>query len=162
MKGVAKVAIGIPVETLKSLERVRSRLRKTRSAAISEAIARWLAAEELGAGRSALLWRPICGVRNERLKLLLWPEPRRSDGSRGNETRRSVVGQTSPPAGHPPVVLVSRDSAYAVRRSATVVKVTMTVRAIAAEVPLSKGIPPLSPEKMAGLDAALRFSLSPS
>lgn len=48
MKGVAKVAISIPVETLKSLEKVRSRLRKTRSAAISEAIAQWLATEELG------------------------------------------------------------------------------------------------------------------
>jgi len=90
-----------------------------------------------------------------------------------------------PPAGRRPVVLVSRDSAYAVRASVTVVEVTTIVRAIATEVPLSKrdGLPkrcvanadslvtipkiwletriaPLSPEKIAGLDAALRFSLA--
>ena len=48
MKSVAKVAISIPATTLKSLERVRTRLRKTRSAAVTEAIERWLASEEMG------------------------------------------------------------------------------------------------------------------
>jgi metal-responsive CopG/Arc/MetJ family transcriptional regulator len=47
MTSVAKVAISIPAGTLKSLERVRARLRKTRSAVVTEAIERWLAAEEL-------------------------------------------------------------------------------------------------------------------
>jgi transcriptional regulator of met regulon len=42
MKNVAKVAVSIPLETLKSLERARGRLRKTRSAAITEAIEAWL------------------------------------------------------------------------------------------------------------------------
>lgn len=45
---MAKVAISLPAGTLKSLERVRIRLRKTRSAAVTEAIERWLAAEEIG------------------------------------------------------------------------------------------------------------------
>ena len=48
MKGVAKVAVSIPVETLRSLERVRKKARRTRSAAVTEAIERWLAAEEMG------------------------------------------------------------------------------------------------------------------
>jgi hypothetical protein len=48
MKAVAKVAVSIPVETLKSLERVRTRLRKTRSRAVTEAIERWLRADDMG------------------------------------------------------------------------------------------------------------------
>ena len=48
MKGVAKVAVSIPVDTLKSLERARARLHKTRSAAVTEAIEKWLHAEDLG------------------------------------------------------------------------------------------------------------------
>jgi mRNA interferase MazF len=88
------------------------------------------------------------------------------------------------PAGRRPVVLISRDSAYAVRSSCTVVEVSTTVRGIASEVPLSKrdGLPkacaanadslvtipktwlderiaPLRPEKLLALDAALKFSL---
>ena len=50
MKSVAKVAVSIPSDTLKSLERARARLRKTRSAIVTEAIERWLAAEELTEG----------------------------------------------------------------------------------------------------------------
>ena len=50
MKSVAKVAVSIPSDTLKSLERARARLRKTRSAVVTEAIERWLAAEELTEG----------------------------------------------------------------------------------------------------------------
>jgi metal-responsive CopG/Arc/MetJ family transcriptional regulator len=42
MKNVAKVAVSLPLETLKSLERARARLRKTRSAAITEAVEAWL------------------------------------------------------------------------------------------------------------------------
>ena len=88
------------------------------------------------------------------------------------------------PAGRRPVVLVSRDSAYAVRSSVTVVEVSRTARGIASEVPLTKrdGLPvrcvanadnlvtipkvwlqsriaTLRAEKLAGLDEALRFSL---
>lgn len=48
MKSVAKVAVSIPVDTLTSLERVRVRLRKTRSRAITEAVERWLQSEEGG------------------------------------------------------------------------------------------------------------------
>ena len=48
MKNVAKVAVSIPRETLRSLERARARLRKTRSAAVTEAIQKWLATEEMG------------------------------------------------------------------------------------------------------------------
>jgi hypothetical protein len=47
MKNVAKVAVSIPVETLKSFEKARTRLRKTRSAAVTEAIQQWLRAEEV-------------------------------------------------------------------------------------------------------------------
>ena len=48
MKSVAKVAVSLPVDTLKALERVRVRLRKTRSGAVTEAIERWLQSEEVG------------------------------------------------------------------------------------------------------------------
>ncbi|MGA3123124.1 MAG: hypothetical protein ABSF69_20325 [Polyangiaceae bacterium] len=48
MKSVAKVAVSLPITTLKSLERVRARLQKTRSGAVTEAIERWLQAEEFG------------------------------------------------------------------------------------------------------------------
>jgi metal-responsive CopG/Arc/MetJ family transcriptional regulator len=48
MKGVAKVAVSIPVETLRLLERVRKKARSTRSAAVTEAIQQWLAAKEMG------------------------------------------------------------------------------------------------------------------
>ena len=47
MKRVAKVAVSIPIDTLKSLERARARLRKTRSAAVTEALEKWLRAEEV-------------------------------------------------------------------------------------------------------------------
>jgi mRNA interferase MazF len=90
-----------------------------------------------------------------------------------------------PPAGRRPVVLVSRDSSYAVRSSVTVVVVSRTVRAIPTEVPLGKreGLPArcaanadnlvtipkswldarvasLPKEKVAALDAALSFALA--
>ena len=48
MKGVAKVAVSLPIETLKALERVRTRLRRTRSAAVTEAVEKWLAGEQVG------------------------------------------------------------------------------------------------------------------
>jgi mRNA interferase MazF len=82
------------------------------------------------------------------------------------------------------VVLVSRESAYTVRTSVTVVEVSSTVRGIASEVPLGKreGLPrkcvanadnvvtipkvwlescvgPLNAEKLAALDDAMMFSL---
>ena len=88
------------------------------------------------------------------------------------------------PAGRRPVVLVSRESAYAVRTSVTVIEVSSTIRGIASEVPLGKreGLPrkcvanadnvvtipkvwlescvgPLTPEKLATLDDAMMFSL---
>jgi mRNA interferase MazF len=83
------------------------------------------------------------------------------------------------------VVLVSRDSAYAVRTSVTVVEVSTTIRGIPTEVKLGKrdGLPKpcvatadsmvtipkawlesritaLRAEKSAALDAALRFALA--
>lgn len=89
------------------------------------------------------------------------------------------------PAGRRPVVLVSRDAAYAVRASITVVEVSRTARGIPTEVPLSKrdGLPrrcvanadnvvtipkvwldsritALSASKVSALDDALRFSLA--
>jgi mRNA interferase MazF len=89
------------------------------------------------------------------------------------------------PAGRRPVVLVSRDAAYAVRASVTVVEVSTTVRGIASEVTLgpSDGMPrkcvanadnivtipkrwleaplaSLRPDKLEALEAAIRFSLS--
>ena len=89
------------------------------------------------------------------------------------------------PAGRRPVVLVSRDAAYAVRASVTVVEVSTTTRAIASEVPLTKrdGLPrpcvanadhvvtipktwlesriaTLRADKVAALDGALRYALA--
>jgi mRNA interferase MazF len=89
------------------------------------------------------------------------------------------------PAGRRPVVLVSRDTAYAVRTSVTVVEISTTVRGIASEVPLGRrdGLPKkcvantdnvatipkvwlesrvvsLRREKISALDASLRFSLA--
>jgi mRNA interferase MazF len=89
------------------------------------------------------------------------------------------------PAGRRPVILVSRDSSYAVRASVTVVEVSRTVRAIPTEVALGKreGLPqkcvanadnlltipktwleeriaPLSHDKLELLDDALRFALA--
>lgn len=88
------------------------------------------------------------------------------------------------PAGRRPVVLVSRESAYAVRTSVTVVEVSTTIRGIPSEVSLGARdgmkrkcvanadnvltipkrwlearVAPLRAEKQAELDAALRFSL---
>jgi len=89
------------------------------------------------------------------------------------------------PAGRRPVVLVSRDSSYAVRSSVTVVEVSRTVRGIPTEVPLGRRdgmlqkcavnadnvvtipktwlearIAPLATEKREALDDALRFALA--
>jgi mRNA interferase MazF len=89
------------------------------------------------------------------------------------------------PAGRRPVVLVSRDSSYAVRSSITVVEVSRMLRGIPTEVPLGKreGLPrkcaanadnlltipktwletriaPLPGGKLEALDAALRFALA--
>ena len=88
------------------------------------------------------------------------------------------------PVGRRPVVLVSRDAAYAVKTKITVAEVSTTVRGIASEVPLgtADGLPRrcaanadnlvtiskarleariahLRPDKLAALDEALRFSL---
>lgn len=88
------------------------------------------------------------------------------------------------PAGRRPVVLVSRDAAYAVRSAVTVAEVSTVVRGIPTEVALGKrdGLPKkcvinadnlvtipktwlesrltsLPTDKTAALDAALRFAL---
>jgi len=88
------------------------------------------------------------------------------------------------PAGRRPVVLLSRNEAYAVRELVTVAPVTRRVRGIPVEVPLSRadGLPracaanldtvttipkrvlasriiALHPAKVAALDRALRFAL---
>lgn len=88
------------------------------------------------------------------------------------------------PVGRRPVVLLSRNPAYSVRTSVTVAPVTRTIRDIPVEVPLGPGdglparcvvnlddlttipkpllterITALSPEKMAAVDAAIRFAL---
>lgn len=89
------------------------------------------------------------------------------------------------PSGRRPVVLVSRESAYAVRASVTVVEVSTTVRGIPSEVPLGSRdgmkrscvvnadnvltipkrwlearVAPLRAEKLEQLDRALRFALA--
>jgi mRNA interferase MazF len=88
------------------------------------------------------------------------------------------------PIGRRPVVLLSRDSAYAVRTSITVAPVTRTIRGIPTEVTLDRedGLPArcvvnadnvmtvpkslvrrriasLSADRMAELEAAIRFAL---
>jgi mRNA interferase MazF len=88
------------------------------------------------------------------------------------------------PAGRRPVVLVSRNSAYAVRSSVTVVEISTTIRGIPSETPLGKreGLPKrcvantdspvtipkswlderigsLTSDRLSELDAALLFSL---
>ena len=88
------------------------------------------------------------------------------------------------PVGRRPVLLQSRDRAYAVRNAVTVAFLTTTVRKIPVEVPLTPadGVPKecaanldlvntipkaalrtlictLSPAKLADVDAAIRFAL---
>jgi mRNA interferase MazF len=88
------------------------------------------------------------------------------------------------PAGRRPVVLLSRDEAYAVRELVTVAAITTRVRRIPTEVPLgsAEGLPepcvvsldtittiprrglsrmvgPLPPEQLAAVERALRFAL---
>jgi mRNA interferase MazF len=88
------------------------------------------------------------------------------------------------PAGRRPVVLVSRDAAYAVRSAVTIVEVSTKARGIPSEVPLGRrdGLPrrcvanadnvvtipkavleeriaALGSDRLAELDRALRFSL---
>lgn len=43
----AKVTVSLPAETLNGLERARRRLRKTRSAIVTEALADWLKSQEV-------------------------------------------------------------------------------------------------------------------
>lgn len=89
-----------------------------------------------------------------------------------------------PPAGRRPVVLLSRDEAYAVRELVTIAPVTTRVRGLAVEVPLGprEGLPrpcaanldtittipkvtlaervtSLPPAKQRAMDAAIRFAL---
>lgn len=88
------------------------------------------------------------------------------------------------PAGRRPVVLLSRDAAYAVRTAVTVAPVTRTIRDIPVEVPLSRvdslparcvvnlddlttipksllttRISALSAPRLAEIEAAIRFAL---
>ena len=88
------------------------------------------------------------------------------------------------PAGRRPVVLLSRDEAYAVRELVTIAPVTTRIRNIPVEVPLGKreGLPHecvanldtittipkkslveriniLSPEKLHALETAIKFAL---
>jgi mRNA interferase MazF len=94
------------------------------------------------------------------------------------------LAEFAPPRGPRPVVLVSRDEAYAVRNLVMVAPVTRRVRGIPAEVPLGPGdglpkpsvanldsietVPKaslrrrlalLTPAKVAAVDDALRFAL---
>jgi metal-responsive CopG/Arc/MetJ family transcriptional regulator len=46
MKRTSKVAISVPLETLRKLERVRRKLGKSRSAAIAMALDEWLRGQE--------------------------------------------------------------------------------------------------------------------
>jgi mRNA interferase MazF len=89
------------------------------------------------------------------------------------------------PYGRRPAILVSRDAAYAVRRSVTLVPLTTRRRGIAVEVPLGPGdgipracvanaddvltvaktrlirrVGPLAPEKLRAVEDALRFALA--
>ena len=89
-----------------------------------------------------------------------------------------------PPVGKRPVVLLSRNEAYAVRNAVTVAEVTSTIRGIPVEVPLGPedGLPKkwvanldtlatirkehlvsritaLDPEKINLIDEAIRFAL---
>ena len=89
------------------------------------------------------------------------------------------------PFGRRPAVLVSRDAAYAVRMSVTLVPLTTRRRRIAVEVPLEQGdgvpracvvnadnvltvptsrlirrVGPLAPEKLRAVEDALRFALA--
>lgn len=89
-----------------------------------------------------------------------------------------------PPSGRRPVLLLSRDEAYAIRTLVTVAPVTTRVRHIPSEVPLGPddGLPRacvanldtittvakeslrerligLSPDKLEAIDAALHFAL---
>jgi mRNA interferase MazF len=100
--------------------------------------------------------------------------------------RRGEVwwAEPGPPAGRRPVVLLSRDEAYAVRSLVTVAPVTTRIRNIPVEVPLGPedGLPgpcvanldtittialgslqeriaTLPPEKVQALDDAIRFAL---
>ena len=93
--------------------------------------------------------------------------------------------ELSAPFGRRPVVLVSRDEAYSVRRRVAVVEVTTTVRGLATEVALGRrdGLPGrcvanadgvhtivterigermawLRPDRVDQLDRALRFALA--
>jgi mRNA interferase MazF len=88
------------------------------------------------------------------------------------------------PVGRRPVVLLSRNAAYAIRTAVTVAPVTRTIRDIPVEVPLGRGdglpapcvvnvddlatiptpllterITTLSPERMVQVEAAIRFAL---
>ena len=100
--------------------------------------------------------------------------------------RRGEVwwAELTPPAGRHPVLLLSRNEAYAVRELVTVAPVTTRMRHIPSEVPLGleDGLPkpcvvnldtittiakrilherlvPLSPEKLKAVEAALHFAL---
>jgi mRNA interferase MazF len=88
------------------------------------------------------------------------------------------------PAGKRPVILVSRESSYAIRSKVTVIEVSTTIRLLPTEVPmgpaeglprpcvanadnlvtipkqwLSSRIATLGPNKLKALDDALRFAL---
>ncbi len=90
-----------------------------------------------------------------------------------------------PPAGRRPVVLLSRDAAYAVRSSVTIAEVSSTIRLIPSELALgpADGLPracvanadnlvtipkawldgriaALSPAKLAAVEAAIQFALA--
>jgi mRNA interferase MazF len=89
------------------------------------------------------------------------------------------------PYGRRPAILVSRDAAYAVRRSVTLVPLTTRRRGIPVEVPLGPGdgvpracvanaddvltvvkarlirrVGPLAPDKLLAVEDALRFALA--
>ena len=101
--------------------------------------------------------------------------------------RRGEIWWTDLPApyGRRPAILVTRDSAYSVRRSVTLVPLTTRMRGIPVEVPLgpADGVPracvanadniltvqtsrlirrigPLVPEKLRAVEDALRFALA--
>ena len=145
MRKSIKFTVSIPWKEYEEMEAVRKKAGVTRSAFVLETLSAWKAARR----RESAIKSYVAGIsRNAR-----GPGARRSPGQgggrnssgRGLDLRRGEIwwADLGPPSGKRPVVLLSREEAYAVRTAVTVAPLTTTVRNIPVEVPLDEkdGLP---------------------
>ena len=186
MRKTIKFAVSMRGEEFEAMEAIRKKIGLTRSAFIRAAFQTWREARREESSRRSDVegYRQI--PEDASLGRRTRPGVRPGFSRGGFEVRRGEIwwAELGPPAGRWPVLLLSRNDAYAVRTAVTIAPLTTTIRKIPVEVALDvkDGLPKpcvvnldliatipkrclisrlaaLPDKKMSLVEAAIRFAL---